>query len=219
MAGCCAPYEEAATRQFDRQRVAAELRRYRAKGPGRTARLLADGLSEVGRLAGTVLDVGAGIGGLTFALLERGAVGAVAVDASSSYVEAAREEAVRQGRAGAVRFVHADFVAAAPELAPAAIVTLDRVVCCYPAYDRLLDAALALAERSLALSYPRDASAVRLGNWLENALRRARGSPFRTFVHPAGAMERRIEAAGFVRRARRTTWVWAADVYTRSAAS
>jgi SAM-dependent methyltransferase len=68
----------------------------------------------------------------------------------------ARQEAERLGRTDAVEFIHADFVSVSSQLPPASLVTLDRVVCCYPSYEGLLNAALTHAERCLALSYPRD---------------------------------------------------------------
>jgi hypothetical protein len=74
--------------------------------------------------------------------LERGASSAVAVDASAAYVGAARDEADRLGRSHTIRFVHADFVMAASGLPSASIVTLDRVVCCYPSCQQLLYAAV-----------------------------------------------------------------------------
>jgi magnesium-protoporphyrin O-methyltransferase len=111
--------------------------------------------------------------------------------------------------------VHGDFVAVASQLAPATAVTLDRVVCCYPFYERLLEQALRLAEHSVALSYPRNRWFVRLGIWLENALRRRRGNPFRTFVHPPLEMTRMIERAGFTLASRRRTLSWSSDVFVK----
>ena len=135
MPGCCSSFESAANRQFNQKKVAQEWERYRAKGPGPTTVLLADGIAQSGTLSGTVLDIGSGIGGLTFTLLKRGATRAVAVDASTAYIDVARDEARRQGLAAAIRFVHADFVEAASQLPSASIVTLDRVVCCYPSCE------------------------------------------------------------------------------------
>jgi magnesium-protoporphyrin O-methyltransferase len=178
--------------------------------------LLVDGISQSGALAGTVLDVGSGFGGLTLALLERGASSAIAVDASAAYIAAARDEAHRRGRSDALRFVHADFVVAASELPSASIVTLDRVVCCYPSCQQLLDAAVAHTERCLALSYPRDVWYVRAGMTLENGQRWLARNPFRTFVHPVGLIENIITRAGFRLSGRRETWMWSADVYVRA---
>ena len=215
---CCggSRFESAASLQFNDEKVAGELKRYRANGLGVTTRLLADGIARSGTLSGSVLDVGSGLGSLTLALLERGATSAVAVDASAAYVAAARGEAARQGRTGTIRFVHADFVEAASGIEAARIVTLDRVVCCYPSFEPLVEAALARAEHCLALSYPRDVWYVRAGMGLENGRRRLARNPFRTFVHPAAAIESIIGRAGFRLASRRTTWMWSADVYVRA---
>ena len=215
MPSCCSTFERAADQQFNQKRAATELKRYREKGPDPTTRLLEDGIARCGAASGTVLDVGSGIGALTFALLERGMTSAVAVDASSASIGAARQEAERRGRADAIRFVHADFVAAAPELPAASVVTLDRVVCCYPSCELLLDAALQHADRCLALSYPRDRWYVRAAIRVENGQRWLGRNPFRTFVHPVAAMERTIRRAGFDLSSRRETWIWSADIYTR----
>lgn len=217
MPGCCrSPFECAADQQFNQKKVAQDLRRYRQKGPGPTTRLLVEGLVQSSApVTGTVLDIGSGIGGLTFALLERGASSAVAVDASTAYVSAAREEAAKRGRADAVRLVHADFVAAASELPSASIVTLDRVLCCYPSCIRLLEAAVAHAERCLALSYPRDVWYVRGAIGMENGQRRMARNSFRTFVHPVALIEDTITRAGLRLSSRRESWMWSADVYVR----
>jgi magnesium-protoporphyrin O-methyltransferase len=215
MPACCSPFKCAADLQFNKRKATEELKRYRIKGPGPTTRLLRQGLEQAGGLSGTLLDIGSGIGSLTFALLERGVTRAVAVDASSAYNGVARVEAERLGRADVVRFVHADFVSAAPDLPAATFVALDRVVCCYPAYEALLDAALRHAELRIALSYPRDVWYVRVGVVLENAQRRLTNNPFRTFVHSPARMEDVIRSAGFELSNRRETWMWSVDVYTR----
>ena len=215
MPACCSTFERAAEQQFNEKKAAGELKRYRAKGPGPTTRLLEEGIAYAGALNGTLLDVGSGVGSLTFGLLERGITRAIAVDASSSYNSVARQEAERLGRADAVQFIHADFVSVAPELPAATLVTLDRVVCCYPSYGPLLDAALRHADRCVALSYPREVWYVRLGVWLENGQRRLTKNSFRTFVHPIARMEQMIRAAGFDLSSRRETWMWSVDVYLR----
>jgi SAM-dependent methyltransferase len=219
MPACCSTFERVAERQFNEKKVAEELARFRRQGPGPTTRLLQDGIAQSGALAGTLLDIGSGVGSLTFGLLDRGMSRAVAVDASAAYISAARQESERLGRARAVQFVHADFVSAASHLPAAAVVTLDRVVCCYPLYEPLLAAALGHAERCLALSYPRDVWYVRVAVMLENAQRRLAHNTFRTVVHPARHIERLIRAAGFELSSRRRTWMWSADVYVRRTTS
>ena len=216
MSACCSAFECAADQQFNEKKAAAELERYRTKGPRPTTRFLLEGIAHAGTLSGTLLDIGSGIGSLTFGLLERGVTRAVAVDASSAYNQVARQEAARLGRADAVHFVHADFVSAGGALPTATLVTLDRVVCCYPSYEALINAALGHADQCLALSYPRDVWYVRFAVMLENVQRRVTKNSFRTWVHPAARMEAMIRAAGFKLSRRRETWMWSVDVYTRS---
>jgi hypothetical protein len=47
--------------------------------------LLQDGIARAGVLTGTLLDIGSGVGSLTFGLLEGAITHAIAVDASSAY--------------------------------------------------------------------------------------------------------------------------------------
>jgi SAM-dependent methyltransferase len=213
---CCSPFECAANQQFNQKKVARELKRYRQKGPGPTTRLLVDGIARSAKIEGTLLDIGSGIGALTFALVERGASSAVAVDASAAYINAARDEATRRGHSDAIRFLHADFVVAASELPSASVVTLDRVVCCYPSCTHLLDAAVARAERCLAISYPRDVWYVRAAMAVENGQRRLTRNGFRTFVHPVAEIQETIRRAGLTLSSRQESWIWSADVYVRS---
>jgi magnesium-protoporphyrin O-methyltransferase len=174
------------------------------------------GIPKAGQPQGRLLDIGSGVGALTFELLEQGLTEAVGVDLSSAYVAAASAEAARRGRSDSVRFVHGDFVGTASEFLPADVVTLDRVVCCYPDCERLLGESLRHAARCVGLSYPRDLWYVRTWVGIQNVGRQLRGNPFRTFVHSASAMESLIQHAGFALVSRSCTRAWCADVYVRA---
>lgn len=214
----CCDFTGAAGHQFTAKKAAKELQGYRRGRLAPTTRLLRDGLVNAGLNTGTLLDVGAGVGALTFELLERGIANAVALDASTAYLAAAKEEASRRGRSPAITFVHGDFVNVAAGLSPADVVTLDRVVCCYPDYASLLREAVRHAERAFAFSYPRDRWFVRWVLSVENAVRGLRANAFRTFVHPVADMQRLIADAGFRLVDQSSTAVWAADIYTRDSA-
>jgi SAM-dependent methyltransferase len=193
---CSGPFHTTAERQFTTQKASKELQRYRRNKLVVTTRLLRDGIVRAGLNTGTVLDVGAGIGALTFELLDRGMSDAIIVEASSAYLAAGRDEAARRQRDGAVRSVAGDFLEVADTLPAVNLVTLDRVVCCYPLYEPLLEAALRHAGNGFACSYPNDRWYVHAVMWLENA-RRARKNGFQTFVHPPSHMQAIVERAGF----------------------
>jgi hypothetical protein len=219
MACSCCAFGHTADQHFTGEKVAKELLRYRRRGPGSTTRALRDGLATAGLSQGTLLDIGGGLGILSLELLAIGMSRAVVVDASSAYLAGASEEAAKHGRSATMQFVHGDFLAVASQITPATTVTLDRVVCCYPFHRPMLEHALQTAERGFAFSYPRDRWYVRVGIWLENALRRWRGNPFRTFVHPPLEMTQMIEGAGFTLANRRRTLFWSADVFVRQGQS
>ena len=69
---CCSTYGDVASAQFNEVMARRDLGSYRKKGPGPTTRLLRDLLVQTRRLEGVLLDIGSGIGALTFELLERG---------------------------------------------------------------------------------------------------------------------------------------------------
>jgi tRNA1(Val) A37 N6-methylase TrmN6 len=210
----CGEFTSAADRQFTALEAAKELKAYRRGRVGSTTRRLRDGLAEAGLAHGTLLDVGGGVGALTFELLDRGITSATVVEASSAYADAAQVEANRRARATAVSVVHGDLLELSGDLPSADVVTLDRVVCCYPSYESLLDQAAQHATHGFGLSYPRDRWYVRAVMWFDNA-KRARKSGFRTFVHPPREMQRLIERAGFSLARRRHTPVWTIDVFVK----
>lgn len=213
---CCCDFTDTVDQQFTNKKAAKELERYLRKGVGPTTRLLLDGISRADVTDGTLLEVGAGVGALTFELLERGFGGAVIVEASAGYTAAASNEAARRGRSKDVHFVSGDFLEVAGTVPAASVVALDRVVCCYPLYEELLNEAVRHAEQGFAFSYPRDRWYVRAGMKVENALRR-RKCGFRTFVHPETKMREVITRAGFDLVFQRRTLAWSADVFVRRA--
>jgi SAM-dependent methyltransferase len=210
----CCNFSEMADRQFTAEKAAKELNAYRKGRLGPTTRLLRDTIVELGLSDGSLLDIGGGVGALSFELLDRGITKAVVADVSGAYVAAAGQEVARRGRAESAMIVQGDFLQLAGKLPVADLVTLDRVVCCYPAYEPMLHEAARHATRGLAFSYPRDRWFVRSGMWIENAIR-ARKSAFRTFVHPPARMQEVIECAGFNLARRRNTRMWAIEVFVR----
>lgn len=214
MTGCCA----AADQHFGPARTARELNAYHRSGPTGSTRLILELLRDANAVADTMLDVGAGIGVLHHELLSRGVRTAIHVEGAAAYIAAARAEAERRGHAGRVEFRHGDVVVLAADLPPADLVTLDRVICCYPDFAGLLHATTRLARRYYVLSFPHDRSYMRAYTAWQNYGRRRAGNPFRTFVHPPMEMRDLIEGAGFRPLGWRRSLTWAVGLYERRAA-
>jgi magnesium-protoporphyrin O-methyltransferase len=81
-----------------------------------------------------------------------------------------------------------DLAAGEDRIAPADIVVLHRVVCCYPDYERLLTAVAEHAQRLVVFSYPRRNAISRLVVAAQNLAFKLLGREFRTFAHPPAAM-------------------------------
>jgi len=200
---------------FDDEHAEDELKRYRRRGPRRTTRLLIRELMSQGVQGRTVLDVGGGVGALHLALLEAGACSATDVDASAAFLRAAQDEAARRGLDSRITHSHGNFVELARETAPADIVALDRVVCCYDDAQSLLELAAERTKVLLGLVYPRDNWLSRLVNSLFN-LRWVRDADgFRTYVHPRKKVESILMSRGLEPLRRINRGFWQVAVFSR----
>ena len=202
-------------RQFDDAHAQTNLRKYRRKGPAKATRWLLGAVAEDGVEGRTFIDVGGGVGAIQHDLMARGAAGGTHSDAAPAFLRAARSEAEARGYADRIRYLDGDFVEQARELSPAAVVTLDRVVCCYPDMPALLGAAAPLARRTLGLVLPRGGPLARVGVRLVNLVQRLRRHPFRVFAHDPAAVEAVVESYGLVKRFERNGMVWRVMVFTR----
>lgn len=200
---------------FDARHAANQLKQYRRRGPNKTTRMLLDAMRAEGVRDASVLDVGAGVGIAHHELLADGARSAVHVDAAMPHMRVAREEAARRGHAERVTFVHGDFVALAEGISPADIVTLDRVICCYPDMERLVATSAAKAQRLYGAVFPRQRWFIKVMLALENFARRVRGNPFRAYLHPTTAIDAAVQRQGLTPRSVRDTFVWRVAVYVR----
>lgn len=209
----CDPFTEI----FDARTARGDLQRYRRQGPDRTTRLLLDMLREDEVAGATVLDIGAGVGVVDHELLASGAREAVLVDGSTAYQAAARAEAAARGTSDSMTFVEGDFVAVAARIEPADIVTLDRVVCCYPDVEGLVGASAARARRLYGLVLPRDRVVIRAALALANAWYRLRGRGYRAYAHPNARVDALVAAAGLTPEREASTFLWRVVLYARAA--
>ena len=200
---------------FDSKVAAKELKAYRRKGPSRATRTLIDALKAEGVEGMTLLDVGGGIGAIQHELLEEGVSRATNVDASSAYMEAAKEEARRRGHEDRVSYQFGDFVDLAPQIESADIVTLDSVICCYHDMEALVGQSSKLARRLYGFVYPRDNPLTKVFLAIGNLYLWIRRNPFRAYLHPTRAIEAVLLSNGLKRRFYRKTTVWQVAVYGR----
>jgi magnesium-protoporphyrin O-methyltransferase len=179
VAGCCST--PGVDEFFDEKTARRDARRYRRKGLDATARQMVAFLRERGIEGRSILEVGGGVGALEIELLRTGAARAVNVELSPAYDREAAALAREAGVADRIDRRHGDFAAGA-FVAPADVVLLHRVVCCYPDPDALVGAAAEHTHGCLVLSFPRESRLTRAGVAIVNLWNRRIG--FRVYVHP-----------------------------------
>ena len=200
---------------FDRRAAQGDLERYRKHGPDRTTQLLLDLLRPFVGTGSTILDVGSGVGVIDHELLRAGAGHAVLVDGSGASLDAARDEAARRHTLDRVELVEGNFVQLADRIDPADVVTLDRVVCCYPDAESLVGQSAARARTAYGLVLPRDGWHVRLLVKLDNVRHRLLRNTYRAYAHSNSLVDRLVADHGLVPRDERMTLFWRVVVYAR----
>jgi hypothetical protein len=212
---CCRHCEDAGD-LFNPRAARRELRRYRSRGPAATTRLLLDALLAQRGRDQTLLDIGSGMGAIPHALLQAGFSQAVQVDASAAYLAVSEQEAGRRKLRDQITYYQGDFVELAPDLAPADVVTLDRVICCYPDVERLVTSSAAKAQHLYGLVSPRERIITRAGTVLANLWFRLRGSAFRTYIHSTEQVDGILQGCGFRRTSLARSFLWQVATYTRT---
>jgi magnesium-protoporphyrin O-methyltransferase len=186
VAGCCEPrgYDEA----FDPGRARRSAARYRSRGLSRTAGRIVELVAANGVQGATVLEIGGGVGDLQVELLRRGAATTTNLELSPAYDDEARRLLAAAGLTGRAERRLVDIAADPDAVEPADVVILNRVVCCYPDFRRLLGAAADHARRQLVFSYPPRNRLSRTVLGGENLGNRITGCEFRVFAHPPEEM-------------------------------
>ncbi len=211
---CCGHCRDAG--DFFNHKVAKrDLKRYLKRGPHRSTRLLLDAIRAEGVEDSTLLDIGGGIGVIQLELFESELYKSINVDASASYQEISREEANKRGYEQSTEYHFGDFTDLSHDLPSADIVTLDRVICCYPDADHLLSESLQKSKQLFGLVYPRKTVFTKLTIPLGNLWFRIRNSSFRIYLHPPQKVDGIIRSHGFQQIRSGQTFLWQMALYQK----
>lgn len=215
MSDCCdpTPYRHL----FNSKDAAHRLARYRKKGLDERAADIVRYLADSGISGADVLEVGGGVGGVQVELLTQGASRATNIELSEGYELAAAELSAEAGFADRMERRFGDFVELQSEVDAADIVVLNRVLCCYPFMEEMMDAAVEKSNRFLALVFPKEMFFTKVAVKVGNVYCAVRGVDFKGFVHPVARIEQIATDAGFGPVLRSDGIYWQAVVFERTA--
>jgi magnesium-protoporphyrin O-methyltransferase len=206
VSGCCDP--RGCDDFFGPRFARRAARRYRKRGLDPTARRMVAFLEERGIDGATVLEVGGGVGEIQLELLKRGAARAVSLELVDAYEAEAAALLREAGLEERVERRRHDIATAPEEVEPADVVVLNRVVCCYSDYERLLGAVAEHARRLVVFSYPRRNVVSRALVTAQNLFFRALRREFRAFTHPPDAMLAVLAVRGLQPAYAHTGFAW-----------
>ncbi|HEY5890006.1 MAG TPA: hypothetical protein VIW94_04825 [Acidimicrobiia bacterium] len=214
MPDCCNPsgYEKL----FNSREAGKSLRLYDKNGLNRGAKRVVAYLKQQGLEGHRIIEVGGGIGALQIELLKAGAASAVNVELSHGYQEVATQLVRREGLEGRVEQRIGDFTEMAEGM-EADDVIMNRVICCYPHLERLMDAALSASSHVVAATFPRDRILSRVAIGFENIYHRIRGRDFRAYLHPPKAIMETASRAGFEVAFNDSEFMWQSVVFEKAA--
>ncbi|HSM71161.1 MAG TPA: methyltransferase domain-containing protein [Anaerolineales bacterium] len=208
---CC----EITNNIFTEDSAKADIKDYHKHGPAKQTKLILEAVRSLELKDIHLLDIGGGVGVLHHELLKDTARQATHVDASSAYLKVAKDESEKRGNSERVNFIQADFTDVAEDIPAADVVTLDRVVCCYPDFRSLLKDASEHSRKAIAMTYPREKWYLRIGLGVINFFQKLRRDPFRVFLHPVDEMDELLTAQGFKRTSMKRLFVWEMALYTK----
>ena len=195
--------------------VEEDLKAYHRGKQSPTTTMLIRELLRRGVGGSSLLDIGGGIGEIPLELLAGGATTATSVEISTAYLNAARQESARKGLAERITYLHGDFVSLADEVPAADIVTLNKVVCCYPDFEALVTKSASRARRYYGLVFPKDWWVIRVGMKVMNWFFKAQKSLYVAYIHPVAEIDRLIRGEGFQPIYQKSTLGWLVWVYER----
>ena len=200
---------------FNAKTARREIRRYEKHGPRKTTQWLIDRVAKhLSEKDLTLIDIGGGIGAIQYGLIKHGINQVNSIDASSAYHDLAAKMAQKLGAEKKIQRTHGDFTDESIQPASVDVVTLDRVICCYPNMHELVSKSAGLANHVYAVVFPRERKIVGLGVPILNFLLKLRRIPFRVFMHSTSAVDRLVQEKGFTFADPILPAFWQVRVYT-----
>ncbi len=184
-------------KMFNESNAAKELKKYRSQGPSGPTKTFLAFFGQEQVTGKTLLDIGGGVGIIQHELMKKGIRNAISVEASPAYNNASQLEAEAQGHENKIDYYMGDFITYSSQLPTTDVVTLDKVICCYPNGEDLVSKSLVLSNEYYGLVYPSDNILIKLGASLLNFYKKLTKNDYRSYVHSRKKIHSLVQSNGF----------------------
>ena len=190
-------------------------RRFKKKGFEPSQKHLIEGLDFAGFSGLSILEIGCGVGHLHQTLIEKGAASATGIDLSDGMLKEASAWAKARNLEIKTNYIQGDFMDLADQVKQHEVTILDKVLCCYPDAEGLIQKSILKTEKVYAVTYPRNRFFARLFTFITGLVLGLFGSDFRNYIHDPEQIEHWIKISGFKKKYENKTFIWLTQVYTR----
>lgn len=211
---CCCPHSKSGGRIFSFF-ARSYRRRFTKNGFEPSQQQLIAGIENAGFKAASLLEIGSGVGYLHQTLLERGAKSAVGIDLAPDMLKEAQTWADEKNLGEQVKYIQGDFIELLDQVEAADVAILDKVVCCYPHAELLVNCSTSKTKKTYALTYPRKRWFIKLAVETSALFLKLIGSDFRPYVHDPLKIENWINQAGFKKIEQQQTFIWLTQIYQK----
>ena len=217
MSCCCLdPY----ALMFDKEKADQDMKDYHETGIKKSSRPLFSLINDLPLKGKSLLDIGGGIGAISFELFKKDLKNSTHNDISKAYLSAFSNEVEKQELDNRVKVIPGDFSQMHEAFEMADIVSLDKVICCYPDFHTLVSRSVAKAGRWYVYNVPRNKWWVRLGMWLDMHWTKYKtGKSFKSYVHPIAEINELIRNAGFDKVGQAYEREWTAVLFEKKSVS
>ena len=178
---------------------------------------LVRGVTNAGLVGRTVLEVGCGPGDLTRQLVKLGAANALGIDLAEKTLDEARRRSTEENLSAKLTYRVGN--GAEDTLEARDIVVLDKVICCYPDWNGLVENTSSAANHVYGFVIPRSqglsAFVVRAFIAITRVGLKLKKCGFRPYVHDYSKIDARLQQLGFTRRHLALGPIWMTAVYAR----
>ena len=206
---CCG-----ADKLFDAKTAKKQYKRYLKKGPAKVTKRLIGQLEKT-ETRESLIDVGGGIGAIQWWFLKHGGKQTLGIDASSGYINLAEEHAAKNNFKENSHFIMGDFTAQAEELPKVDHVTLDKVICCYPDFEAIINLACKKSIHTVSLSYPMDGFIADIVRSFGVLFMKLTGNPFKPYVHRVTSVRALLVKNGFDLEEKEISFPWHIETYIK----
>jgi magnesium-protoporphyrin O-methyltransferase len=211
---CCCPHSKSGGRFFSFF-ARSYRRRFTKKGFEPSQQQLMAGLEKAGYQNATMLEIGSGVGYLHQTLLQQGASTAIGIDLAPDMIKEAQSWAAEKNLSERTQYILGDFIDLLDEVPKSDVTLLDKVVCCYPYAELLVNNSIAKTNQVYGLTYPRARWFIKAAVAITAVFLKLVGSDFRPYVHNPTDIEKWITEAGFKKIYQAQTFIWLTQVYQK----